>query len=374
MRPLRLIFSACLISCLVSTAAVAAAQEASVMTLKLESTNADPAVVSALEASLAETIEEHPEMTHAPGGEVTVTDLATTAGCVRPDETCMKIIRDFVDADRVVFGSVEGSGGVHEFDLKMFDFSSNRFVATLEDQSIQGSASEAAEIVPHLVDGFLYGTVGELVVEIDGEATPDVSIDGKKVGTAPATLQDLPLGQHVVTVRSGSEEYTETVVLKRDEPATLSFRFAGAAASDPIVVEDGTTNPEGPSLVPGIVALGIGAVGFGVAIVGGLQVLDARESDEAYGSCIDGDADARVDLDCATDNGFDDFLEVQRRGRTGQTLNLVGLGVGVVGVGLGTFLIIRALGADEGPQEARRFDFEIAPTRGGIATSVRLRF
>lgn len=349
-----------------------AQDEASVIILKLTRVDADDAVVAATQQALEERIEAHEALTFKSDAQVTVDELALTAGCASPDETCMKMLRDFVDADRVAFGKVQSSGDVHLFSMRMFDFAENRFVAEISDQTVEGPAADVVEIVPHVVDGFLYGNVGTLTVEVEGNAEPVLLFNGRKMGLAPTTLENLPLGQHVVTVRSGAEERSETVLLTRDAPARVSFSLTGATVAD---VDTGVADESRPSIVPAIVAYGIGAVGLAVGVYGGLQVQQAKDDDDRYTACVN-DTGTAVDPACVSDAGLPAYSDVESKGQTGEILSFVGFGVGAVGIGLGTFLLVRALGASDAAPETAALPFELGifPHRRGVSTSLRLRF
>lgn len=349
---------------------------ASVMILKLENTDADPAVVSSLDETLRAKVDTHEEMQFKAGGELTVKDLAITAGCASPDETCMKMLRDFVDADRMIFGGVQASGDVYLFSLKMFDFSQSRFVAEITDQTVQGDVATVTEVIPALVDGFLYGNVGVLTVDVTGADSPELLFDGEKLGLAPTTLENLPLGQHVVTLKtSGGQEQSQTVVLERGQTETISFAFEPEAA---VVAGGGTEAGGGPSVVPGIVSLGLGVVGIAVGAYASLQVQDANDKNEQLGPYVDTETGGFLsedERDAAISAGLDPS-DIEKQGKTFQTVQWVGYGVGAIGLGLGTFLLVRALGSESAPAEtaALPFDFGVVPTHRGVSASLRLRF
>jgi hypothetical protein len=355
----------------------AAAQEgASVVILKFEQMDASAEIVRVLEASLAERIESHDDMYVKKGGEVTIGDLALTAGCDVSSIDCMKSLRDFVDADRVVFGSVQQSDNVYLFSMKMFDFAEGRYVAEMTDQTVEGDVSKVKKVIPALVDNFIYGDVGELVVEVTGADSPDLIFDGEKVGLAPTRLENLPLGEHVVTVKTAEgQEDTRTVVLRADEPVTVSFVFE---TETPVTTPDPKTDKsgDGPSAVPGWVSIGVGVAGLAVGGFGSFQVVQLEnEFDDKVSPQIDPSTEAvRADADPASVEA--DADDIAQRAKTAEMMQWIGYGVGAVGLGVGTFFLIRAAGGGESnpSAQANRVEFGVAPTRGGLAASLQLRF
>lgn len=363
----------CLLFGLFALPASAAAQEgAGVVIMKFERLDASDRVVQALDASLNDGIEAHPDMYVKRGGDATISDMAIAAGCAKPDEACLKTLRDFVDADRVVFGSVQASDAVHLFTMRMFDFAEGRFIAEVADQTIEGPSDRVVEILPAVVESFLYGDVGTLTVSVTGADAPDLIFDGAKIGLAPTTVENLPLGEHVVTLRtSDGAEQSQTVVLRHNAPVSLDFAFYGQNTKKP--------EASGPSAVPGIVSITVGVLGVGLGVFSSLQVADAEADNQrlADDGFVDPASGAFTSADAAAQAraaGLDP-TEIDDRGKLYQNLQWVGYGVGAVGIGLGVFLLSRAMGGGEKETQATLpFDFGVAPTRGGIATSLRLRF
>lgn len=382
MRRRTLIRAMCMFIGLIVLPQTALAQEdTSVIILEFERFDADGDIVGALKRELQEGIEAHDEMNVKPGGEMTIKDLAVSAGCEEPDVACMKTLRDFLDADRVVFGSVQRSDDVYLFSMKMFDFGEGRFVTELDDQTVQGSAVKVKQVLPAVVESFLYGDVGTLVVQTSGADSPEIVFDGQKIGVAPTTLENLPLGEHVITVKTAAgEEETRTVVLRYQEPVTLNFAFGAAEAPDGAVDADGA-----PSAVPGWVSIGVGVVGLGVGIYASAQVQAAPRKEEEFadeflvpageGHAFRSEAVAEGESSALALS--DALSDIQRRGETYEVVQWVGYGVGAAGLVVGGILLVRSMsGGEVAPQEsaALPFDFQIAPTREGVAASLRLRF
>lgn len=350
---------------------------ASVVILKFEKMDASDEVVRVLEASLAEGIEAHDDMHVKKGGEVTIKDLALTAGCDTAEAECMESLRDFVDADRVVFGSVQASEDVYLFSMKMFDFAEGRYVAEVTDQTVEGDVSRVKKVIPALVDNFIYGDVGVVVVEVTGADSPDIIFDGEKVGLAPTRLENLPLGEHVVSVKTADgEEDTRTVVLRADEPVTVTFAFESDTSTNTKGLEPDSSG-EGPSAVPGWVSIGIGVVGLAVGGFSSFQVVKASDDNAALADegFVDPDTGGLIPGEKLAE-GTDRADSIRTRGKTYQTLQYIGYGVGGVGVALGTVLLIRAMGGSEKDTSgaASNLDFGVAPSRDGVSATLRLRF
>lgn len=358
-----------------------AQDSASVVILKLERFDASDDLVDAVQRALERGIEAHGEMTVKDGGEMSIKEFALTAGCEEVNDECMKTLRDFVDADRVVFGSVQQSDDVSLFTLKMYDFAESRFVSEVTDQTVQGDISQIREVLPAVVENFLYGDVGILTVNVVGADGPELFFDGEKVGLAPTTLENLPLGEHVVSLKTADgEEQTEKVVLRAESPTTLEFQF-GDAVTDPGGggSEEPVASSGGGSKVPGIVAIGVGVVGIGVGAFGAAQVsranadYDALIANEAF---VDPDSNLFVDgqQDAARDAGLHPE-DIDRRGKTFQTIEFIGFGVGAAGVITGVILLATSGGGESDTGSAKLpVDIQVAPTRGGIAASLGFRF
>lgn len=92
--------------------------------------------------------------------------------------------------------------------------------------------------------------------------------------------------------------------------------------------------------------LGVGAAGLVVGTIGGLEVLDAKSTVSAH-------CDS-VTHECHDDEGFD----ASKRGATWSIISPIAFGVGLVGVGIGTWLFLRA------PEKARSTSVTITPQFG----------
>lgn len=174
----------------------------------------------------------------------------------------------------------------------------------------------------HAPAGVKYGIV------IDGEAVPDAIVDTNRF-IDPGTHEIVATAKGYVPARAKvtiAEGETKTVTLDLvPEPPSLRTEAAFAPPES------------GRSVVPALVAFGIGTAGVAVGIVGGLQV--ASTSSELEASC---DAN-RV---CPPERASD--LE---SARTWATVSTVGFAAGAVGLVAGTIYLLAAPGGrTQGPR------------------------
>ena len=368
----RLVTAMCCAAAMSAAGSAAFAEEVTVALMQFETTDADPTVVEAFMSTLQQEVANEEGVKITSSGEMAIKDLALAAGCGTIDADCMKALRDFVADDRVVFGSIQGSNAGHTFTVKMYDFAAGEFLAHVSDRTLAGEPPRVVELVTPLVQNVIYGDVGELEVAISGPDSAEVLINGSPYGTAPANLTDLPLGEHTVTVIGpAGDEQTETVVLNRGSVERVAFTLDVPAVTE-------TSKSGGRSAAPGIVFLGIGVAGLGLGIFSSLQVdkanADSKKLTES--GFVDPVSGAFTSESAVAEAKAADLdpEKIENRGKTFQTLQYVGYGVGAVGVVTGVIFIVRAMGKEKQPAQASRMNFGFAPTRGGFATSMRIDF
>lgn len=359
------------VSALFGLVAIAApsivAAQSNVVIMKVESSDADPAVVDALTQSLLTSVQDHPDYNDASLGEMTIGELTVTAGCSRPDEACMKQLADFIPGDALIFARVTRQEDGHTFSLRMFNFKTGEFLNSIDEAP--ASAENSLNVTPMIADWLVYGPVGELEVSVAGQDGLPVLFNGRALGEAPGVFTELPLGEHTVAVRGPDGVQSTTVILQRDQRATASFAFDIAAPSK--VASD---RGEGPSAVPGIALLGVGAAGIVLGVVSSLQVDAANTDTERLmnGGYLRGD-NAFVD-EAAVQRARNDGLDPQKirsRGETFEVLQYVGYGVGAVAIGAGTYFLVRAA---TGRSKSETVQFDVAPSHDGVAASITARF
>lgn len=153
--------------------------------------------------------------------------------------------------------------------------------------------------------------------------------------------------------RADGRTFRATVVAEEGRTARVEVRWPAAAAQatpaapPPAVAARPAANApsESEPRTAAYVALVAGGLGVALGGYGALQVASARRT---------------VDEHCSADGACDaDGLAAGRRGKTYSVVAPIGLGVGALGLGLGTFLVLRGTGA-----EGRRSAFTVAPTAG----------
>ncbi len=344
--------------------------EASVVILKFETFNAEQSVMDHFYSALHDAIEAHPGMKVKPGGDATINDLVLTLGCKKANVKCLAGLSDFVDGDRIVYGSVQHSEDVYLLTLKMFDFSKGDFIRQVNDETIEGSGDEIKAGIDAVIEGFLYGDVGKLEVNVAGAKNAEVLFDGKKVGVAPVSLDKLPLGEHIVTVQTpDKQKKSQKVMLHRDKVSkvALTFKPAVAAGGNPVA---STKN----YAVPGWAAVGVGTVGLVAGIIGTVQV--GNYNSEAQ-SMICGNALCPL-APTARANKLQSDMD------SAYTMSVIGYSVAAVGLAAGGYLLYEtyAGGAESSPTPSGGADhtggpkvsFSLAPRTDGAQVGMRVGF
>ncbi|QDG54527.1 PEGA domain-containing protein [Persicimonas caeni] len=334
---------------------------ASVVILKFETFNADQAVMDDFYMALHEAIDGHPEMHVKPGGDVSINDLILTLGCESANAECLAGLSDFVEGDRIVYGSVERSENVYLFSLKMFDFARGEFVREVSDKTIEGNTEQIKQGVRAVIEGFLYGDVGKLEVAVNGASDAEVFFDGEKVGQGPTTLSKLPLGEHAVTVRTADgQKKSKKVMLHRGKVSKVIFDFEGAKA-----VEAPGAVASNNYAVPGWTAVGLGTVGLVAGVLGTTQV---SSYDSEAESMICGDALCPA-ASTERANKLQDDMD------SAYTMSIIGYSVAAVGFAAGGYLLYEtyAGGAESEQPSTDETDIEPTVNVGADSASVGVR-
>jgi hypothetical protein len=350
-----------------SSNAFAQDETARVVVLKFETFDVSDAVMETFYSSLDASIDAHPNKVMTEGGQVTIGEMMVTLGCESPTPECLSQLADLIEGDQILFGSVQRSENIHLFTIRIFDLRTGAFESQVEDQTVEGDEATVTQAIPALIDSLLYGDVGTLNVNINGAEDAEVYFDGKKVGKAPTGLKDLPLGEHVVTLRTpdGREE-TKKVILKRGEPSTLVFNFEE-------VTDPGDATPPNLARVGGVASIGVGVLALALGTQQRLKLrgLEQQASNEAVfndGQISDDEADKAANLI--------EFYQPQMQ--TAHRNSLIGFGAGAALVGLGAALVVMSKG-EEAPAEAsnrklRNLRLDLAPTRQGAAAGLTFQF
>lgn len=361
----------CAITVLLAMTSPAYAQQSKRVTiLKFETFDVDTEVMDLFYKTLNESIAEHPDKEIASGGEVTINEMIVTVGCEGPTPECLIQLKDFVDADQLLFGSVQRSENIHLFTLRLFDFETGQFAAEVEDQTVEGDRSKLEVAIPALVDSVFYGEVGQLEVSLEGAPEAEVLFDGEPRGRAPARLEGLPLGEHVVTVKSpDGEEQSKTVILRRGEPARLMFNLGGASEPE---------SPRGPLVkrplvIPGWALAGAGLVGIGLGVQ---QRMELKQLDDAAAAVYSGRP-----CECAQEDEISDIKARQEDMDRALTRSNIAFTAGAVGLVAGGAILALAYSSEPkgAPAEAsrqadRKLRLGLAPARRGGAFTLHFRF
>lgn len=337
-----------------------------VVVLKFETFNTSNEVMDLFYKSINERVKAKAGVQMMAGGDVTLSELVVTAGCDEGDSACLSSLGDFIKADQMIFGTVQRSENVHLFTLKLFDFREKVFVRTIEDQTIEGDLDKLGEGIPAIIEALLYGDVGAVDVRVDGAESPEVFFDGEKIGKAPVQLTNLPLGEHVIKLRTiNGNESSKRVILRQGAPSTLSFTFEELVDPNQGLAEGSSS----PMILPGWVSVGVGvaALGFGAYNYVALNDLEDQAA-SAYPNGVRAvDPDERSGIESDINTRQDEMNSAYTR------MN-VGLSVGIAGLVVGTGLLIYGYtsGAEESPSSALQLN--AAPTKGGAAFSLDYKF
>jgi len=347
---------------LLTLSGVSYAQKASVVILKFDQFNVDGPVASAFYNNLQRGISDHPDLEVKTSGELTIQDLVLASGCDSASVECLSGLGGMVGSDSLIFGSVQQSDDVVMFNIRQFDFAERRFVRDVSEATVRGTPGQVIDALPAVVDNFLYGPIGSVEILVD-QGTPELFLNGDKVGRAPTLLENLPLGEHVIMIRSeDGTEQSRTVILRRGTTQEVQFSLGGGGAQPERV-------STGPSAIPGWILVGVGAAGIGFGIFQTLEV--GRIDDEFEALC------AKPGNTCEGPNAALSGPEDASRARsltddggTAKTLQLVGFSVGGAALAVGGYLLFRAYShSDE-----ESLSFHVSPTKDGISAGMGFSF
>jgi hypothetical protein len=314
---------------------------ASVVLLKLDhDENVSPENMDIFYVSLYDVIEALDKMRVKPGGEVTIDDLALTAGCDEVDLACLRSLKEVIDADRLVYGSVMIKGKDFYMSLRIFDFRKGAFLIEIDDLRIAIEDTDLDVVVPGLLEGILYGNQGQL--QLVGDETDeiiDVSVNGNRLGAATEgeLFTGLPLGPVDIVVRhEDGRVFRETVVLRLKTPSVIDVAFTGGAE------QTSRTSPHSldwsSETYVSFVAAG---AGFALGLAGSLWF---SSIDEEVGSvCVESPVSAggptvlsAARPGCEDYRGrIDELQSLESQGSAALTLEAIGYSVAIAGTLLG---------------------------------------
>lgn len=343
---------------------------ASVVVLKFNTTGVNQELTDLFFLELHEQIRAHQGMHIAGSGEVTIQDLMLMAGCSDPTVDCLKGLSDFVEGDRVVFGSISKTDETYNFNVSMFDFVQGRYLHELKDFTLTGDNRDVQTKLPAVAEALIYGNVGILDVSVKGSGAARIFVNNVDKGRTPLSLSELPLGEVTVTAWGDDEsEHTETVILRRDQPAEVVFSIDA-----PTVVASGSSSST-PYLVSGIALASIGVAGLVTAAIGHMEL--EQLNNQASAMLATGPPTA------IHANQSDKAKTLQSDMDTAQTMRVVGISAGAVGIVAGTVLLVKAFtsgGSDDvAPPVAKASsssvnNWRVAPSTSGIGFSLGANF
>ena len=355
------LYAICFLSTvLLSTVAFA---QSRVVILKTTAGGVDESIVALFNQEVATAIGNPPDYTVSGRQEVTVADLALGAGCAEADQACLKQVGQMMDSDFIVFGSIENAP-TEETSLfakmTLFDFASGTTKATAERSF---TPDEATTWLPVLAETLVWGNSGQLVVDA-GDA--EVFLDGESVGFGKQEIDELPLGAHLVEARIGEEQHVKEVVLRHGVPQNIVFEFASVET---------TEVASGPSVVPGVVLVVLGVAGIATGVVTSLGLKSDHDEIARIESEF-GDPSCECFRRDTPESEIAKFKELEEGRGTKTVIQFIGYGAGAVLTGVGTYLIVRALGnqTTETDASADVVRLEVVPRKGGVTGQVTVRF
>lgn len=337
-------------------------EQGDVTILEFETFNVDDEVVDRFYGALQDAVDGHEEMGVVAAGETNINDLILTLGCGEVTADCLQGLDEYVDGDRLLFGSLEQAEGVYMLSMQMFDFNKGEFVREVEDETVEADKESAVDQLEVVIESFLYGNVGTLEVTAEGVDEAVVFFDGDELGEAPLSAKRLPLGEHAVTLRTpdGKEE-TEKVVLRRDATERVEFGVEDKKEEDEGLDEPGDDGSKaiasGKSSLPGWLVSGAGAAGLAVGIVGSNM---ANNSNTEAARMVCGDA-----LCAGASTG--DAERLQSDMNSAHTMSVVGYSVAAVGLATGAYLLYDAYSSS--PAETKRAQADDSAWSVGLAPS-----
>lgn len=168
----------------------------------------------------------------------------------------------------------------------------------------------------------LESRIPRLVVHAPAGAS--VLVDGRKV--EPGQPHPVDPGTRTVVVTTSAGSRTEQIAVQERKAEVLDMREPASQPPSPGPAPEAAEGS--PLLVPGIVALGVGGAGLiAFGVTGILYLGDKATVDEGC-----------PDRACTTTEAYD----AGQRGQTLAIVNLVALGVGVAGAGVGAVLLWQA--------------------------------
>lgn len=208
----------------------------------------------------------------------------------------------------------------------------------------------------------LAGRIPSMAVVFEGlaeGAQPRLFIDGSEVPDPTSTkARDVEPGKHRIEGRAGNQIRTSNVELSEGATETVTLRFQlsqeeNTPGSGGAGVSGGTkSKPSSGKRTLGWVVGGIGIAGLAVAGITGAIILSK---------------DGKIDDNCPDKRCNDEGFDQVESNRSLLVVNAIAWGVGIVGTGVGAYLILSSKPESETTATA-------SPLPGGGALTFRRRF
>lgn len=152
-------------------------------------------------------IEFHPDFLLNDVPEQSLDDLLLVLGCSTLDADCSVLVMDIVGSDLLAWGEIYSDNSVASVRMVLFDLAAGEEVRATS-HTVASGRDGLREHAALLGRSILYDdTAAALTIETEVEGA-EVFINGESHGTAPVTIEDIPLG--LFTVRLSAEGYADT--------------------------------------------------------------------------------------------------------------------------------------------------------------------
>ncbi len=205
-----------------------------------------------------------------------------------------------------------------------------------------------------------------------GAEMAKISVDGSELGASAADKpQHLDPGSHEVTATAtGKEPFSQIVKLGEGDSKTVEVALKSKAAA---AVEDEPKKDDKPDEAKkGEVKIDqeSSALPYIALGGGGAMLLASGYFYTRRNAARDELADQCINNVCP-----ESAKGTQDRGKSAATMSTITLGLGVVGVGVGAYLLLSGKPEDAKKEARRRWvDVGVGPTKGGLAAAVSGRF
>lgn len=350
-----------------SVSSAHAADTDHVVIVDFDVTNVDEATVEELYSHLRRIVSDGDSMEVTETGGVSMDDMLLMAGCDASDPACLAMLGDFIDGDRLLFGSMEQQGEELKISMVLFNFETGEIAREITDQSLSVDAEWFSDGLEAVVYHFMHGKTASLTVSLPDDPEARVRVNGEAVGTGTTTVDEVAPGEVVVMVMaSDGTEKTQRLLVRHNESAEIELSFDPSVAE----VDAPATGDPGPSVVPGLAASGVGVASLIFGFVAQSQLSSARSEANTMAS--------------EHPNGFERdeqatrANELQSDMNRAHTMRYIGWSGGAIGLGAGSFLIFRALtagpSADDGGLSQRSLDLDVGASSDGINAGIRFGF